>query len=295
MSTKALCQFHNDLSAAVLAKVPLDLSTSDRTQNQISTERLEQIHNILSRDQSIEQLPDRLLAGWKIFQHTGLMEPVIEGLSVSRTARNELVESMAWTWRYMSLLIATAYGGLYFFSSVVAPIIVDLRIDSQKSSTSTPLSPEQLLPAWPDALPAIGVLLLILYLWGFCGGTKQWSLWLCGGELTNLRSISSAIKATRLLVASDVPLDKSVDLGCDLVGISHIKPELMEVDYRNLDQTISKMDQFSHLASNRLSVIRFRVPLVAVSLVGGLIALLYGVLIFQPISIMLQEIGSVKV
>lgn len=302
MAREKFQQFHDDLRAAVDAGVPLEIGSSRGGPDRLTVSRLESLHTkfIAAFDESgkpdvselsvaVESLPIRFRAAFQFFSHTGIMSPVLAGLSVRPIARAQAEQAIAWMWRYLALIVVAAFAGFYLFSSTVAPLIAELRADMENKRLQVAQPIEDFLPPWFNLLPLLGILLLVLLVWGALGQVKRWSYWLGGKTYIQVRLQNSMVRTIPLLMSVDLPKDEAVRISRELVGLE----DESEID-RILNEDspwLAKSDQLSCLANRVLLKLKFRTPIVMVAILGGIIGLVYCALIFYPISSLLQEIG----
>ena len=290
MGPEEIQRFHNDLAAAADANVPLDISDSGSKPLALTSSLIKQFESDVS---SNAETPDRYQAALQVFKHLNLISPVLDGFSIRPMAIRESAEALKWTWRYLSLILATAFLGLYLFATAVAPVVAEIRADTGPTATDAKLGPQHFMPSWPTILPAIGIALGMLFIWGLAGGTNRWSQWLGGYKYTQLRLKQTATETIRMLLAVDLPWDNAVDLGCRLAGMDEAsRHEIQHLNGEDLTKNLSQTDQINYLANRVLAKMKTTTPILVISVVGCVVGLLYCILIFHPLTSMLIEIGG---
>ena len=304
MSPQSLQQFHDDLRAAVNGQVVLDIGAPGSATKPLSTHEIDRLQEQLdAADVSVESsdaaaeragLPARYVDAIKVFELLNLMSPVLDGLSRCPEAATESRAALRRTWAYIGLFLVAAFAGLYFYAEIVSPLIAEMRADSNLSAFKNQYPVEHFLPIWPAALPYIGVLLIILLIWGCTGGTAKLTQWLGGHRYTQLQLKHSAISTINLLTQIDVPLKQATQLSTSLNRLdARSKQEVEQLAANGVSYAVSSLPLIDYLAKQQLDKLKKRIPIVMVCVVGGVIGAAYAILIFQPLFDLLVEISEV--
>lgn len=308
-----LCQlgieiFHNDLLAALKARVPLEMGDSQITR--LTQQRLNQFRESLhgkfgdSPDlKSIDQaagdsgeLPGRYLAALRTFAWTDSMSAVLDGLTNRIISTRTVKRLLLHVFLYLLVVMAAALLGLLFFGLNVVPLIEFIREDLFLPATADRAGFEFI--AWlPVVIVAIAVLLVLTLVWSIFGGATRIAMWLGGRKYVRCWSSATALRTSQLLVESGMNIEDSIQVSCELAGVDAVgveeiqsaigqeQPQGDKSGQAGADQNDlrSMANYMLVLAQQRLERIRFIVPVLLVTLVGGLVSLVYCTAVFSTI------------
>ena len=305
-------RFHNELKAARIAGVPIEIDEEpDPFSRRLSLKQLDELKisnpnpsnsnsddarsqlAALSQAIATEQgLPKRFQAALQVFDQTGSMVPVLDGLSVQCISRQQVSRVMRRAFIYLIVLSAVAVSGLLIFKSRIAPFIVELRIEiAQSGSTKS----EQFdLTQWLALIiTVIGCMLVLFAIWTLFGRASRIAIWLGGDHYLRCRTSASAIRTLQLLLDRGLPVNDAVSICCDLTGADKRMRKEVESAVQNSQSAqnlYSLSDYLSILASQRLESMRVTAPTTLICSVGGIVALVYCVAIFWPIIALLKDL-----
>ncbi len=227
----AVQRFHQELKAAACAGVPLELASSDSwfSKGTVTLRKLDAIEVLiadrLARGQTLQQLtgkfdeiPSRYLAALRLYDQTGEMGLVLDGLATSALSRRQLASMFRGTIIYLLIVIMVAVIGLEFFANFIVPSIETMREDMRLfSAVEAPSRTEG------AGLPRIVVTVLGYLAWAmllfllFGGSSKIVSL-LGGRRYQRLRAAATAMRSIGVLVSHGVAVSEAASISCDLVG-----------------------------------------------------------------------------
>ncbi len=307
--------FQDGLMAASLAGVPIALD------GQAPAASPSALLASLSewRQQNEDQWPRRYHAARAVYEHTGDMPLVLDGLTAISRSGQQLARLVWKPWRYLVLLTGVACLGLLGYWALVVPDLKRLRSDLDL----VPLPIAEARPAvfFPgsdfgvlDSIPWIVVGLVglmfvgTLVLWATKGLTTLMSR---GGQSGYLRQNAVAIggRVAAQLLQRGSDLDTAISISSDLVVGSQtlvqpirdaasaaalnqaVRPDGGSLD--SCDPTVAALrratQHFDLAARTRLSLLQNLLPLLVVTLIGGGGALLYCLTLFLPLIRLLDD------
>lgn len=307
--------FHNDLLAALKARVPLELGESQI--RRLTQSKLNQFRDSLvgkfgdSPDlKSIDgakgvsdELPGRYLAALRTFAQTNSMSPVLDGLTNRITSTRKVNRLLGQVFLYLFIVLATALLGLVIFYFNVVPLIEFVREDLflQPGTEHTGFD----FIAWmPAAIIVIAVFLILTLVWVAFGGATRTAMWLGGRKYVRCLSSATALRTTQLLVDNGMGVEDSIQISCELAGVDTVGcREIQSAIGQNYGQDIrseqvrtgkedlrSMTNYMLVLAQKQLEKMRFTVPVLLVTLVGGLVSLAYCTAVFSSIVNLLWDL-----
>ena len=294
MNTTAAENFLSDIKAAVMVGQPLESGVVDSLLPQ-GRLTVQEIDRLLANPDHSTDWPPRLKAAFEFAQQTDSMGIVFEGLSVrleSLRWRKKVLRRTGW---YLLLLIVTMVLGLALFFYWSSPLFETLRTDLQFMSTAQYV-PQTDPVAWmlPTMVGAI-VVAVIALVWIFFGGPQR-MVWLLGGRsISRWRQTSVALKAIQQSHQSGMPMQESIELSCDLVAASDVTRGKIRSALSGSKESsgiVAWADSMDCAARDRMTKIELWLPLATTTLIGGVLAISYCLLIYKPILSMLCELAS---
>ena len=307
--------FHNDLLAALNASVPLEMG--DSRISRLTQSKLERFRETVvsklgdSPDlETIEQvegtsreIPARYLAALRTYAWTDLMSPVLDGLTNRVTSTRKVQRLLGQVFLYLFIVMAVALIGLVVFYINVAPLIQYVREDLLLPPDAGHSRFDFI--AWtPAAMIAVAVLLVLALVWIALGGATRTAMWLGGRQYVRCWSSATAIRIMQLLIDSGMGVEDSIQVsyvlaGVDSVGTQEIRSAIgqghaqdaqaMQVG-TDKDDLRSMANYMLVLAQQRLEKMRFTVPVLLVTLIGGLLSLAYSTAVFSTIVNLLWDL-----
>ncbi len=286
--------FLSDLKAAVMVGQALESGGVDsvQTRRRLTVQEIDRL--LVNPIQQNEWSP-RLKAAYQFVQQTDAIGTVFDGLSVrleTQRWRDKVLRRTGW---YLLLLLVTMMVGLIVFFYWSNPLFENLRYDLQLVSVSRS-APASDPAGW--MLPTIifaGVLALIGMFWIVFGGPQR-TVWLLGGRsISQWRQTSVALRAIEQTQQSGMPMDASIELACDVVAAS----DATRADIRSALSgakdamgIVAWADSMASAARDRMTKIELWLPLATSTIIGGVLATIYCLLIYRPIISMLSELAS---
>lgn len=294
MKTTDAEKFLSDIKAAVMFGQALESGAVDALVLQRCL-TVREIDRLLSDPDQEDNWSPRLKAAFAFAQQTDAMGIVFDGLSVrleSQRWREKVLRRTGW---YLLLLILTMVLGLAFFFYCSNPLFENLRSDLQRMTVAQYV-PQTDPVAWilPALVGAI-VVAVIALLWIFIGGPQR-TVWLLGGRsIARWRETSVALNAIEQSHQSGMTMKESINLSCNLVAASSATRGKIETALSGANESLGVRawaDSMAAAARDRMAKIELWLPLAATTLMGGVLATIYCLLIYGPIISMLCELAS---
>lgn len=307
--------FHDDLRAAVLAEVPIGLAKQkqvpDRapvikqlTLDQVNRFEQDAMKSLVHQSQTPPSGSTELTggtehanlqhqAGLRTYEQTDSMLPVLESLSAHQSTDRKISTTLRWTFTYLTILIAIAAAGMLMFAISVVPNIEALR--SQSFLPQPELDPQRVV-VFPWLLVVayawIG-LLLVLLVWLLTGGFYRTSMFLGGLEMKRAKIASVALQTCQHLVQRGDKLETAIDTSCNLIAATSEERRRVHKLASNA-QTPEELGRTARLleveSNRRLVDFKNRIPMRLTVLVGGVLTAMYCILLFWPITGLLQDL-----
>lgn len=307
MDQVEIAQFHDELKAALIAGVPL----VDGNRHRLTVAEIDNLQEQLKAfDPEFQRtIGEPNLTNWKgdrlphwyracltVFNRTGSMLPVLEGLSVRPMASRDVRRALQWTFIYLFIVALTTLLGLLMFDVLVVPSIEFFREDLMFPAGIGVTSNFDVLPWLPGmiAVLASGLILGLIVL--FVGGVAKVASWFGGGRYVNGAVSMVVLRISQSLVQAGVTVEEAVLISCELTGAtSNIKGQVQTlVQGTDEPNTIGKVaDCLKATANSQLARLRFVTPVVLTALLGGGLVLIYCVIVFWPIVSLLKVLPTV--
>ena len=296
--------FHRDLKAALMAEIPLvgdgSLLTVTRL-NDLQTQLSTIASQVSSKDalrtsiENSESLPGWYRASLIVFQETGTMLPVLEGLSVRANSIREITKTMRWACIYLLFLVASVLIGFWVFYSGGASAFEmfqeDLRLETNASA-------ENLIGirSWLPGLMLVFAVVFVVGLIGFFSGGPRKIGMLLGGRKYVESTLSAAIlKISQSLVSVGFKVPDAMRLGFLVVEADLKLRTNIESFTRNVedDATITSLADFQGLLSTRrLLRLKYGTSAILVTVIGSCFVLIYCLVVFVPIFSIYQALPN---
>jgi len=133
----------------------------------------------------------------------------------------------------------------------------------------------------------------VLLLWLLTGGFYRTSMFLGGLEMKRAKIAAVALQTCQHLVQRGDELEAAIDTSCDLVAATSEERRRVHQLATNAKTTegLSRTAKLLDIESNRRLVdFKTRIPMRLTVLVGGLLTAMYCVLLFWPITGLLQDL-----
>jgi type II secretory pathway component PulF len=288
--------FLNDLRAAVIAGVPIDVGTDSFywSEKLLTLRQLEKQFPSASSDRTLNDstLPDRLKTAVRVFEVTRDMPLVLQGLSEAPLAARKAVHLLRWTIVYLVIVLLVAWLGMIFFSVYLVPEIETMRADILLSRRPDLSEPGQYLPWIGKLIYVFGAVLTLALISMAIGGVRRFVMLVGGRHYVRCRVESLADVVTARLLNEGLDADESQQLAIKLTGAARKRPE---------QNTVVSSEAFAgrfalplgviQSGERRLEQIRATVPNILLVIIGGFIALAYGAAVFTPIIELLRDLA----
>ncbi len=283
--------FFSNLSVAVSAKAPLEVGQCEQKIDRLSEKKLQSQGELLKSS-------SRMRAALEVFQLTGSMGTVLENLCLRTSARLRIVRLFRRTFVYLVVLTLVAIVGMMLFRERMLPEMQAMHHDLL-TMAGTLAAQDRPLTALGDFSAAATIVFLVflvlLLLWMVMGGMIGTANLLGGKEYLRFKSLSTAIQSLRLLLACGVSCEKAIVLSAELAALDDQGKAELVVGLGNEDSSPADLfawSQFLRIASQRcwLRLQRWG-TFVVVGVVGGMIALIYCLLVFSPLVALLYDLS----
>lgn len=302
-------QFHNNLKAALIAKIPLaagrdnrlSLTELENLQHRLkvitgdSGRRTDKLSTGIIRD---ETFPKWYRAAWTVFAQTGSMLPVLEVLSVRPLAIRDVSRALRWTIIYLLIVLTTALVGLLIIYIRVTPAIESFREDLQLPSAIEVTQHFDVQPWLPWIILVLTIGLILSLFWMLVGGIANLTSWLGGRRYVGWMISTTVLRVSQSLVRAGMAVKDAVSIGCDLTGAESKVQEEIQSMIQGADEikAIGQMADYCKLTANKqLSQLRIATPVVLITIFGGGLALMFCLIVFWPILSLLKDLPTAGV
>ena len=308
MKSTELDTFDSDLVAALLGNIPLEIGKDGAKLKLLSRAQIDQMGNLVRESATNgndladatkftlnedNQIPVRYAVAVETYNRLGSTAPILECLSLHPKAFRKVQRATQKTWWFCLSLVLFAYAGLWLFAIGVAPLMAELRADRQMEAYENEYPIEHYLPLWPVALPYVGGLLVVILLWAILGGTGWLARRVGGHAYMQCLAKKSAISVSNLLVKAGSSISNAVEAGSTLAGLdAKSRNEVRQLCQHDMKLAVQALEPLEYTAQRLLYNLKIRLPVIVVCSLGLVIGLVYGVLIFQPLTAMLLELGG---
>lgn len=226
------------------------------------------------------------------------MLPVLEGLSIESRSTQMLARSIRWTMIYLFIVLAFSFLGLLFFSKNVVPSILNLRADLTLAAAISPSTQFDPIPWLPIIIGLFGVLAIGLLSWLLLFGFQRTAILLGGSKFVRSKVLETTANNVAMLLKVGHSPKSAAEIGCRLAGVdATVQQEIVEAieGPENLIQ-LATLSEFSKLlGQRRLAFFQLGTPIILVSLVGGVVVLVYSAMIYWPIVALLKDLVTAGV
>ena len=300
--------FLNDLQAAVIAGVPIDVGplfspSSEKLLTLQSLGQMQEREKVVAPASSVhpeadQVLPERLAVAAQVFAATNDMPLVLRGLSAGNLAARKAVRSLRWTIAYLFIVLLVAWAGMMFFAICVVPEIEAMRADMLFSRRPDMATVKTSLP-WIGYLTYIFGALILLALVVLCiGGIRKFVMLVGGRYFVRSRIEAIATEITARLIGAGVDSNQASELAFRVAGGETKRPESFGVNSElsfQLDHTRKTKAFHLRNGDRHLEQIRASVPVALLFLVGGCITLVYCGAVFAPVVELLSDLVTTGV
>lgn len=280
-------RFHQDLKAAVMAGVPIEIQDSwSFWGNQLNVKQVENLQSTVESETS-----HRYRAALRTFDQTDTMVPVLEGLCVRKVAYQVVTRTLRWAFIYLLSILALAALGLLFYSFRVVPTIHDLREDIAVNSAVATNQFDILSWIYPMII-LLAILLGLTLAWMLVGGIARLSFLVGGHHYVKCKTAERALQNMKLLVSCGMKMDQAVEVSCDLTAADpQVRSQLEAVvNGKDHEQLEELAEYFSVTANQRLGYMKVATPVLLISIVGGLVTVAYCSMIYWPVIELLGDL-----
>lgn len=300
--------FFNDLRAALMAGVPIDvgLKSGGTTDKLLTLGQLEKIKLESSAGTPIDSprsafefqdrsfFPTRLAVAAQVFDATHDMPLVLRGLSVGIEAARTAVRSLRWTIAYLVIVLFVAWLGTIFFAVYLVPEMESMRADLLFSKRPELAESNEYLPWIGQLVLVLGVILAAFMIALWIGGVRRFVMLIGGRYFVRSRVDTLANEVFSRLVEAGVDVSRSKELCLQLTGAESetLNEADLSPEWQDVSTSIRRTSSFRLLSGERkLAQIKATIPSLLVFLIGGCIALVYGAAVFAPIIQLLHDLA----
>ncbi|WDQ18168.1 hypothetical protein [Rhodopirellula sp. P2] len=288
--------FHDGLAAAVMARVPIHLGTGGSVGGKLTLEKVE-----LLKRQPAAEWPTRYRAAREVFDRTGNMQIVLDGLTHNTRSERTLSRLLWGSCIYLMTLAVVGYLGLAFFTHFIGPSVNALRADMELVP-STPQAPrsDPIIDFLPTVLVVAPLVLLgtCLLIW-ITGGVSRWAPRLGGSAYIRDNASAVAMRLIAAMAKTGVPAEEAVNLSCNLLASNPAARNQVQTTLRgrtlNASSEATLLGLGTHFrtsAANRMSVLKVALPIALTCLIGGTGALAYSLALFNPLVSLIHDLSK---
>lgn len=309
MNATAVKQFHDDLRASVVARVPVEIAETQSVFGScLSLNDIDVLEQSKCGESSrAGNLGDsnRYRSAIECFESTGSMAPILTALSANRLAINEVSRVLRRTFYYLGAVLVAACLGLLLFWYRGVPAIEKLRADLELPWSIQAESQMDLLPFLPWLILFFAIALLVLVVWWLFGGATRVGMWLGGRRFVNNRTGIASLGLASHLVEHGVGIERALLLGCDVAlngdpsrgkMLAEIQSLVAAGEFSNREEEAEYIDVWRQYlettADQSLSRLKTIVPPLLVCFCGGLVAVSYCVVLYWPIMSLLRDMTT---
>lgn len=295
MEPKPLQSFYADIRAALMARIPVELTTRSLLQS-VATPTKSQLDSLaVAENLGSASFDPRLQAAIDIHAQLGTMIPVLDGLSARAIAsRNFSLMFRRVLW-YLALVLLVALLGLLFFKTYIAPEYELVREDMRLHYEMTDFNGD----TFPYIIPAIVVVAVLLFLNLIFLVTNKTGFLLNffgGRKYVRLKVSSAAANTLALLASQDTSLPAATQTTATLYALDAAgRRQLCSSigDSPSVD-TLQNLNQFwSIRAGKTLERARTLAPVVLFTIIGGGVAAAYAIIVYGPLVGLIRDLVEI--
>ena len=292
MEPPSLQSFYDDIEAARVANVPVELDSRSLLQSATSLSESSIRKLAAATKQNIANVDDRHQAAIGIHKQLGSMVPVLDGLSARAIANHEfgmIVKRVLW---YLSLVLLVALLGLVYFNRSIVPEYNSVRQDMELYHGMTDFN----LDAFPYLIPLmviVGLLLVITIVLLLTGKTGFLMGWFGGRKYVRLKVAAAAARTLGLLVSQNVSLADATQSTATLYALDKVGQQQFCRSFAEATdaETYQILSQYWSLKAAKIfERARTVAPMVVLTVVGGGVAAAYGTVVYGPLIGLIQDL-----
>ena len=292
MEPPSLQSFYDDIEAARVANVPVELDSRSLLQSATSLSESSIRKLAAATKQNIANVDDRHQAAIGIHKQLGSMVPVLDGLSARAIANHEfgmIVKRVLW---YLSLVLLVALLGLVYFNRSIVPEYNSVRQDMELYHGMTDFN----LDAFPYLIPLmviVGLLLVINIVLLLTGKTGFLMGWFGGRKYVRLKVAAAAARTLGLLVSQNVSLADATQSTATLYALDKVGQQQFCRSFAEATdaETYQILSQYWSLKAAKIfERARTVAPMVVLTVVGGGVAAAYGTVVYGPLIGLIQDL-----
>ena len=292
MEPPSLQSFYDDIEAARVANVPVELDSRSLLQSATSLSESSIRKLAAATKQNIANVDDRHQAAIGIHKQLGSMVPVLDGLSARAIANHEfgmIVKRVLW---YLSLVLLVALLGLVYFNRSIVPEYNSVRQDIELYHGMTDFN----LDAFPYLIPLmviVGLLLVINIVLLLTGKTGFLMGWFGGRKYVRLKVAAAAARTLGLLVSQNVSLADATQSTATLYALDKVGQQQFCRSFAEATdaETYQILSQYWSLKAAKIfERARTVAPMVVLTVVGGGVAAAYGTVVYGPLIGLIQDL-----
>ena len=292
MEPESLQTFYADIRAARIARIPVELTSRSLLQS-IETPTQSQLTTLADTDNPRDaSIGTRHQAAIDIHNQLGSMVPVLDGLSARAIASRKFSLMFRRVLWYLALVLLVALVGLLYFKFNVQPeyelIREDMRVHYGMKEFNTDMFP------YLDPMIVVVAVLLFLNLFFLITNKTGLLLNLFGGrKYVRLKVSSAAAKTLALLASQDTALPEATQTtaalyALDATGRQQLSSSIGDTPSFDTWQNLSQF--WSIKAMKTLERARTLAPVVLFSIVGGGVAVGYGLIVYGPLIGLIRDL-----
>lgn len=289
--------FYADIEAARVASVPVELRSRSLLQSSATPSKSRILELASATEQNVANLDDRHQAAIGIHQQLGSMVPVLDGLSARAIASREFSMVLRRVLWYLSLVFLVALIGLLYFERYIVPKYEAVRRDMCLYYEMTDFNLNAFPYLWP-LIVVVAVLLLVNLVLLLAGKTNFLMGWFGGRRYVRFKVSSAAARTLGLLAAQNAPLAEATESTARLYALDKVGQREFDKSFSEATdtETFQILSQYWSLqAAKILERARTVVPVLVLTVVGGGVALAYGLLVYGPLIGLVKDLVEIGI
>ena len=297
MEPEPLQSFNADIRAALMARIPIELKSRSLLQS-FAAPTASQLNALANADmQTPEAIDARHQAALDVHSQLGSMVPVLDGLSARAIASQQFSQMFRRVLWYLAVVLLVALLGLIFFKVYIMPQYQLVRDDMSLYYNLTDFN-DNMFPYVIPMIVVAAVLLCLNFILLLTNKTGFLQSLFGGRKYVRLKVSSAAANTLALLASQDSSLPKATETTATLYALdtegrqqlcSSIGDSTSLATWQNLNQF------WSIRARKTLERSRTIAPVVLFSIVGGGIAVAYGLIVYGPLVGLIRDLVEVGI
>lgn len=260
----------------------------------LDVKQLEELESMVANNQSV---PDRYRAAIEVWQKTGSMIPVLEGLSTRKKAWKRIGRLFRSAMIYVLLVAILAIAALIHYKLNILPEIEAVRQDLIRMA----LPGQEISSSYAGILSTVALVMFVLMFFGLVwwmssGGVARAGWWIGGGAHMRCQALAVAARTTQLLIAKGVETATATTISGSLAGLDPEGQGELLYTIRGLDQNELRSPALSDyllmIADRQYIAVRTWGPGLLIVVVGGVFTIIFALLAYGPFASLISDLSK---